>query len=331
MEWVKQPAVIDPAIVSFKRGSVAEVPANGQGKIERPELLITDSQVQPVQFKGKFSSLPHGDIQNNGLQAYPHTQQPSTRSPSSRNGAPPEALVADISAQPAKLQTELHSVPHNVARNNPLEVSSQSKKRVNESQMSNGAPRTHTLPDPQPAQLAPRGLAQTNGAHKVWKQRAAPAANVMSSATLTGPFSALPPNRDIYGDGTGSRPPAPAEIPKPPVRIAHPLPARKEFLTPKKTSKRGKRAGKTQTKPTNTGIAPNAPFATLDEEITACQQPEGSIVHNKIRKERYKGIDHTDQNGWATGDATDIQDMGMYAADSLLRFQCICGTKISLI
>ena len=220
----------------------------------------------------------------------------------------------DIPSQPAHIKTATLPPPNKGVSNDQAQVPSQQKPAENPPSR-NEVPQTHILPLPQQAQLTPRVPTQRNGALNSPKWVTGPAPGTTPLATFSDSFSELPLNGHVDWDGAGSKNPEWRQIPKPLARVAQSIPARKEFFTPKKTSKRGKRAGKAPAERASTGATANLPTTNPNEEGPPCRQPEPPMLRGKIQKGRYKGIDCADQNGWATEDATDIQDLGMYFID----------------
>ena len=165
------------------------------------------------------------------------------------------------------------------------------------------APSPDAQREPKPSQLNASILPQQNGLLSCPTQNTRPATDATPSATLTAPFSEPSLNANL-----NNKSPNPAtrdKVPKIPSYKTQPILAREEFFAPRKASKRGKRSAKAQVgHGTRQAMAKNT---TNHLNL----QPHGSLeAGNKTGIIRSKNKDHWDQNGWATGDATDIQDMG---------------------
>ena len=127
------------------------------------------------------------------------------------------------------------------------------------------------------------------------------ASDVTPSATLTGPFTDLSLDvKAIEGNEDSDN--------------YKPVPARKEFLAPKRSHRRGKRPGKAQNGISRSSMDAEMPAGNSSNGLmtpnTGLQPIESAIGWGKKHKRRYRGSDFEDQNGWATGEATDIQEMG---------------------
>lgn len=152
------------------------------------------------------------------------------------------------------------------------------------------------------------------------------------SATLTAPFTQ--PTSQIVPTGTWFSPSAPASARQHGLsRLGTLVPGRKEFLESKKATKKEKKAAKQPNDKLNAS-------ATIDKMGSkAAQQPsDRSNVPTTVDTLKYESLDpepkgvstsrsaktqplkanSVNQNGWATEEATDIQDMGDFDFESNL-------------
>ena len=151
-------------------------------------------------------------------------------------------------------------------------------------------------------------LPQQNRLPSISNQKSQSLTDATPSATLTAPFSE--PSLSVNSDGGRSNPAARGQMPNPPTYNVQPVPARDAFLAPKKASKRGKRSAKAQADDDAKGAKARITRTNPDGRPTSWQQQVSMKAQRKAGKSRSRNRDNGDQNGWATGDATDIQDMG---------------------
>ena len=138
--------------------------------------------------------------------------------------------------------------------------------------------------------------------------------DITPSATLHAPFSDLSLHTPTNGTETGLLSSIPEQDGKAMSTVRQATSARTDIFEPKKQSKRGKRAGRPRPDlaKASKGVDPSTNKSSKDFPTWEAGMPSKTpaIERGKRRKGRYKASDHEDQNGWATGEATDIQEMG---------------------
>ena len=149
--------------------------------------------------------------------------------------------------------------------------------------------------------------------------------DVEPSATLKGPFTELSLNVPINGSKKGLTSPVSQPNRNAVTKTTQPESARTSFLEPKKPNKRGKRAGRPRPDPANVsnagGLNPTAPSKDFPTWKAGIPHDKPASRRGNRRKGPYNISDYEDRNGWATGEVTDIQDMGDFDfEESLSKF-----------